>query len=94
MKSEYCHLVSYLVLHKKFPKSQQFKAPTVGHVNGSASEVSAFSSDHDPRVLGSGPTSGSLLSGDPASPSPPYLCFLSISLSLSLSLSQINNKFI
>ena len=30
-------------------------------------KASAFSSGHDPRVLGSSPVSGSLLSGEPAS---------------------------
>ena len=37
-----------------------------------------------PGVLGSSPALGSLLSGEPASPSPPHSC------SLMLSLSQIN----
>ena len=32
-------------------------------------KASAFSSGQDPRVLGSSPTLGSLLSGEPASPS-------------------------
>ena len=39
---------------------------------------------HDPRVLGSSPILGSLLSGEPASPSPsatPPACALSLSLS-------------
>ena len=30
-------------------------------------KASAFSSGHDPRILGSSPASGSLLSGEPAS---------------------------
>ena len=34
-------------------------------------KASAFSSGHDPRVLGSSPQLGSLLSGEAASPPPP-----------------------
>ena len=53
-----------------------------GHLGGSVSEASAFGSGHDLRVLGLSPMSGSLLSGEPASSSPPLLP--------NLSLSQIN----
>ena len=54
-----------------------------GHLGGSVSWVSAFSSGHDPRVLGWSPKSGSLLSRESASPSPsacrsPCLCSLSV----------------
>ena len=42
---------------------------------------SAFGSGHDPWILGSSPTLGPLLSGEPASPSPPF------------PLSQINKIF-
>ena len=51
-----------------------------GRLRGSLGEVSAFGSGRDPRVLGSSPMSGSLLSGEPASPSPPCLCVLFLSL--------------
>ena len=44
--------------------------PQCGAPGGSVSEVSAFGSGHDPRVLGWSPASGSLLSGEPAFPSP------------------------
>ena len=56
----------------------------MGHLGGSVSEASAFSSGHDPRVLGSSLTSGSLLSGESASRSAsacssPSLCSLFLS---------------
>ena len=62
-----------------------FKITKQGHLHGSVCEASAFGSGHDPRVLGSSPTSGSLLSGGPASPSPSaccsaYLCSLYFSV--------------
>ena len=41
-----------------------------GRLGGSVGEVSAFGSGHDPGVVGSSPVSGSLLSGESASPSP------------------------
>ena len=58
-------------------------------------QVSAFGSGHDLQVLGSSPTSGSLLSGKSASPSPSSFCSFSLTLSpsLFLSLSQINKIF-
>ena len=64
-----------------------------GRLGGSVSRVSAFGSGPDPRVLGWSPmsSSGSLLSGKPASPSPtPPACVppLTVSLSLCLSLSN------
>ena len=52
-------------------------------LGGLISYVSAFSSGHDPRVLGLSDTLGSLLSGEPASPSPsatPPACALSFSV--------------
>jgi len=52
-----------------------------GCLRGSVGSASAFGSGHDPRVLGSSPTSGSLLRGEPASPSAcrsPWLCALSL----------------
>ena len=58
-----------------------------GCLGGSIGEASAFGSGRDPRVPGSSPVLGYLLSGEPAaSPSapPPYLC--------SHSLSQINKN--
>ena len=45
----------------------------MGHLGGSVSEASAFSSGHDPRVLGSSLTSGSLLSGEQSLLPPPSL---------------------
>ena len=50
-------------------------------------KASAFSSGHDPRVLGSSPVLGSLLSREPASPS---LCLPFCLLVISLSLCQIS----
>ena len=59
-------------------------------------QADAFGSGHDPRVLGSSPASGSLLSGKPASPSPLPLpacaCVLVRALSLPLSLKSINQS--
>ena len=55
-----------------------------GHLGGSVSYASAFGLGHDPRVLGSSPALGSLLSGESASPS---AC---VSASLSLSVSLMN----
>ena len=49
-----------------------------GWLSGSAS---AFGSDHDSEVLGSSPTWDSLLSGEPASPSPCVSASLSLSVS-------------
>ena len=46
------------------------KCNTWGYLGGSVSEASAFGSGHDLRVLGWSPVSGSLLSGESASPSP------------------------
>ena len=54
-----------------------------GHPGGSVSEASAFRSGNDLRVLGLSPESGSLLSGESASPSLcyfPSLCSLAFSL--------------
>ena len=60
-------------------------------LGGLISYVSAFSSGHDPRVLGLSDTLGSLLSGEPASPSPsPSAAPPAV---LSLPLSQINKVF-
>ena len=56
----------------------------VGHLGGSVGGVSAFSSGYDPRVLGSSPAVGSLLSGEllslplPAAPSACALLSLSV----------------
>ena len=50
-------------------------------------KASAFGSCHDPRVLGSSLASGSMLSGEPASPSAP------LSRPLILSLSKISKLF-
>ena len=55
-----------------------------GHLGGSVCSVSAFGSAHDPGILGSSPTSGSLLSGQSASPSAsaiPRACAVSCALS-------------
>ena len=60
---------------------------TLGHLGGSVGQASAFGSGHDPRVHGSSPALGSLLSGELASSSPfaaPH------ARALSLSLCQIN----
>ena len=53
------------------------------HLGGSVGEVSAFSSGHDLRVLGSSPVLGSLLSWKllfnlPLLPPTPHLCSLSL----------------
>lgn len=59
----------------------------LGHVGGSVGYVSAFDSVHDLGVLESSPkSSGSLLSGVSATPSPcaPLPCSCSLSLSSSL----------
>ena len=59
------------------------KMETQGHLDGSVSEASAFSSGHDLRVLGSSPVSAFLLSRVSASPSPsaaPLACAPSFSL--------------
>ena len=58
------------------------KTHSFRRLGGSVSCTFAFSSGLDPMVLGSSPTSGSLLSGEPASPSPsaaPSVCALSLS---------------
>lgn len=55
---------------------------TIGALGGSVGEASAFGSGSDPGVLGWSPAPGSLLSGEPTSPSPPHP-------PLVLSLSQI-----
>ena len=60
----------------------------MGHLGGSEGKVSAFSSGHDLRVLGSSPASGSLLSGESASPSAPDPPHLVHALSLFLSVSK------
>ena len=52
------------------------------------SYVSACSSGHNPRGLGSSPALGSLLGGESASPSLSCLCSLGISVAISVSLSQ------
>ena len=57
----------------------------VGHLGGSVSGACAFGSGNGPRVLGLSPRSGSLLSGEPASPFPP-----THALSFAICLSQIN----
>ena len=54
---------------QKPPESPPQKITTIGRLGGSVGEASAFGSGRDPRVLGSSPTSGSLLSGASASPS-------------------------
>ena len=54
-----------------------------GHLGGSVGGASAFSSGYDPGVLGSSPVWGSLLSGEPASPSLPAPPLLVHSPSLS-----------
>ena len=57
-------------------------------------KASAFGSGHDPSVLGSSPTSGSLLSGDPASPSLTAslpTCDLCLSNKQKENLKKINN---
>ena len=59
---------------------------------GWLSRSSAFSSGHDPRVLGLSPMLGSLLSGESASPSP-IAPPLTLSFSCSFFLSQINKIF-
>ena len=54
--------------------------------------MSAFGSDHDPKALEWSRTSGSVLSGESASPSPSAATPCLYSLSLSLSLSNKLNK--
>ena len=61
--------------------SQTFKNGCTGHLPGSVGEASAFGSGRDPGVLGSSPSSGSLLGGESASPSlsaAPPACALSL----------------
>ena len=53
-----------------------------GHLGCSACWASAFSSGHDPRILGLSPTLGSLLGWESASPSLSALLVFSLSLSL------------
>ena len=48
---------------------------SLGHLGGSVGLASALGSGHNPGVLGSSPTSGFLLSGEPASP---YLSAISL----------------
>ena len=50
-----------------------FTIKVLGHLGGSVNEASAFGSGRDPRFLGQSLTSGSLLSGEPAAPSPPAI---------------------
>ena len=65
------------------------KTLALGLLGGSVRWVSAFGSGHDPKVLGSRPVSGSLLSGEPTSPSPSLCLLLSLPVcSLSRSLSN------
>ena len=61
----------------------------MGRLGGSVGEASAFDSGHDPRVLGSSPTSGSLLSRELAS-SPHFSACLCL---LVISVCQINKLF-
>ena len=49
---------------------QTSRISTDWHLGGSVSYISAFSSGHDPRVLGLSPILGSLLSEESVSPSP------------------------
>ena len=54
-----------------YPPGQSLLRKTTDRcVGGSVSEASDFGSAHDLRILGSSPTSNSLLSGESASPSP------------------------
>ena len=62
------------------PHIVAFRGISRGHLGGSVNEASASSSGHDPGVLGSSPTSGSLFSWEPASPSPFACHALSLSL--------------
>ena len=53
----------------------------LGHLDGSVCWASAFGSGNDPRVLGSSPKLGSLLTGVSTSPSAPIPCSCFLSLS-------------
>uniref|UniRef100_A0A8C7EVQ8 Gap junction protein n=1 Tax=Neovison vison TaxID=452646 RepID=A0A8C7EVQ8_NEOVI len=69
-----------------------------GRLDGSVGWASAFGFGRGLRVLGSSPTSGPLLSGEPASPLPPTcrlpLCQHVISFSLSVCVRWINKIFL
>jgi len=55
--------------------SQILKKNLVGRLGGSVGQAAAPGSGHDPRVLGSSPASGSLLSGEPSGePASPSAC--------------------
>ena len=58
---------------KALGRRNQTGVGVCGCLGGSIGEASAFSSGHDPGVLGSSPLSGSLLSGESAPPSAPPL---------------------
>ena len=67
------HLSSFLLFlsTKNSSKNSLLKNYCVqGPLWGSVGDMSAFSADHDLRILGSSPASGSLLSNGSASPSP------------------------
>ena len=61
-----------------------------GCLCGSVGQASTFGPDHDPRVLGLSPMSGSLFSEESASPSAPLPLLLMLVSKHSSSLSQIN----
>ena len=65
--------------------TKEVRTPKWGCLGGSIGEASAFSSGHDPRVLGLSPGSGSLLIGCLPLPLPLTLSWCALALSLSLS---------
>ena len=78
--------MSYEDVSLRFYNHTVFKLKIVGQLDGSVGEASAFSSGHDPSVLGSSSISGSLLIGESASPlsPPPHMLARARALSLCL----------
>ena len=79
------HAVIYQLHCTRSPLNSKLSVPRKHHYRGAqVAQLSiCFWLSHDLRVLGSNPASGSLLCGEPASPSPaaPPTCALSLSLS-------------
>ena len=76
---------------KRITHYMKMEYSSEGHLGGSIGKVSAFSSGHDPKVLGSSPITSSLLHGEPAYPCL-HLLVPVLVLSLFLSL-FLTNKY-